>query len=91
MQACIQSCQGFPHAHMSGTRGERNSNLGLWKVLAFSRNSTVQNCLTLGSKTYKKLEEAIRGRTGKNLEDLAHLDQCVPTSKSDAILVFTYN
>ena len=36
----------------------------------------------------KKLEEAVRGKRGKNLEDLRHLDQCVQTSRWDHAILF---
>jgi len=44
------------------------------------RGDELKPWFVAGSRPYKKLEEAVRGKRGKNLEDLRHLDQCVQTS-----------
>ena len=45
--------------------------------LYYSKNINI----SLDSKTFSKLELAVKGRNGKNMTDLDHLDQFVHTSR----------
>ena len=72
----------FLPAHIPRLKGG-GSNLGFSQVsvLCYLHSAEEISNSDSGSKSMKKLETAVRGKKGTNLDDLPHLDQFVHTGR----------